>query len=95
VSLTLQDIERIAWLARIEIDAREAADVHAKLTSIFAMIDALDAVDTSGIEPMSHAQDMTAPLRDDRVTENDRPAEFQRVAPATQGRLYIVPRVIA
>jgi aspartyl-tRNA(Asn)/glutamyl-tRNA(Gln) amidotransferase subunit C len=94
VSLTLQDIERIAWLARIEIDAREAADVHAKLTSIFAMIDALDAVDTSGIEPMSHAQDMTAPLRDDRVTESDRRAEFQRVAPATEDGLYLVPRVI-
>jgi aspartyl-tRNA(Asn)/glutamyl-tRNA(Gln) amidotransferase subunit C len=94
VSLSLQDIERIAWLARIEIDAREAADVHAKLTSIFAMIDELDAVDTSGIEPMSHAQDMTAPMRDDRVTEVDRHAEFQRVAPATEDGLYLVPRVV-
>jgi aspartyl-tRNA(Asn)/glutamyl-tRNA(Gln) amidotransferase subunit C len=94
VSLNLQDIERIAWLARIEIDAREAADVHAKLTSIFAMIDELDAVDTSGIEPMSHAQDMTAPLRDDRVTETDHHVEFQRVAPATEDGLYLVPRVV-
>jgi aspartyl-tRNA(Asn)/glutamyl-tRNA(Gln) amidotransferase subunit C len=92
--LTLHDIERIAQLARIEIDAREAADVHAKLTAIFAMINELNAVDTTGIEPMSHAQDMTTPLRDDRVTEADRRADFQRGAPATEDGLYLVPRVV-
>jgi aspartyl-tRNA(Asn)/glutamyl-tRNA(Gln) amidotransferase subunit C len=94
MSLSLQDIERIAHLARIEISASEAADVHAKLLTIFAMIDELDALDTTGVEPMSHAQDMAMPLRDDRVTEGDRHAEFQRVAPATEDGLYLVPRVV-
>jgi aspartyl-tRNA(Asn)/glutamyl-tRNA(Gln) amidotransferase subunit C len=94
MSLTLQDIERIARLARIEISAREAEEARARLVSIFAMIDELNAVDTQGVAPMSHAQDQAMPLRDDRVTDTDQHAEFQRAAPATEGGLYLVPRVV-
>jgi aspartyl-tRNA(Asn)/glutamyl-tRNA(Gln) amidotransferase subunit C len=94
MALTLDDVHRIAHLARIEIDADAAADVHAKLTAIFALINELQAIDTSGIVPMSHAQDVALPLRDDRVTESDRHADFQRVAPAVEDDLYLVPRVI-
>ena len=94
MALTLDDVHRIAHLARIEIDADEAADAHAKLTAIFAMINELQAIDTRGIVPMSHAQDVASPLRDDRVTEPDRHAEFQSIAPAVEDDLYLVPRVI-
>ncbi len=94
MNLTLSDIERIAQLARIEISAGEARGVHAKLESIFAMIDELAAVDTSGVAPMSHAQDMTMPLREDAVTEGDRHRDFQALAPATEDDLYLVPRVV-
>ena len=94
MTLTLDDVRRIAHLARIQIDAAEATEVHAKLEAIFAMIDELEAVDTTGVEPMSHAQDVVAPLRDDRVTETDRHAEYQRVAPAVEDSLYLVPRVL-
>jgi aspartyl-tRNA(Asn)/glutamyl-tRNA(Gln) amidotransferase subunit C len=91
---TLDDVARLAQLARLEIDAESARDVHAKLAAIFALIDELQAIDTAGIEPMSHAQDVSLPLRDDVVTETDRRAEFQRVAPAVEDGLYLVPRVI-
>ena len=94
MSLSLHDIERIAHLARIEISAAEAADVHAKLETIFAMINELNSIDTTGIVPMSHAQDMTMPLRDDIVTEEDHRARFQQQAPLTEDGLYLVPRVI-
>jgi aspartyl-tRNA(Asn)/glutamyl-tRNA(Gln) amidotransferase subunit C len=94
MTLTLDDVRRIAHLARIEIDAGEAAAVHAKLQSIFAMINELRAVDTEGVEPMSHAQDVMLPLREDRVTEPDRHATFQAVAPAVEDGLYLVPRVV-
>ena len=94
MALTLDDVHRIAHLARIEIDAAAAADVHAKLTSIFALINELQAIDTTGIVPMSHAQDVALPLRDDAVTEPDRHAEFQKIAPAVEDDLYLVPRVI-
>jgi aspartyl-tRNA(Asn)/glutamyl-tRNA(Gln) amidotransferase subunit C len=94
MALTLDDVARIAHLARIEIDAGAAREVHAKLEAIFAMINELQAIDTTGIAPMSHAQDLMLPLRDDVVTESDRHAEYQRIAPAVEDGLYLVPRVI-
>jgi aspartyl-tRNA(Asn)/glutamyl-tRNA(Gln) amidotransferase subunit C len=94
MALTLDDIHRLAHLARIEIDAAAAAEVHAKLTSIFAMINELQAIDTTGVVPMSHAQDVALRLREDRVTEPDRHAEFQKLAPAVEDDLYLVPRVV-
>ena len=94
MALTLDDVHRIAHLARIEIDASAAAEVHAKLTAIFGVINALQAIDTTGIVPMSHAQDVALPLREDRVTESDRHALYQSVAPAVEDGLYLVPRVI-
>ncbi len=94
MALTLDDVHRIAHLARIEIDAAAAREVHAKLEAIFALINELQAVDTTGILPMSHAQDMTLVLREDAVTEADRHAEFQQAAPAVEDGLYLVPRVV-
>ena len=94
MTLTLDDVRRIAHLARIDVDAQAVSDVHAKLEAIFAMINELQAVDTAGVEPMSHAQDVVLPLREDKVTETDRHADFQRVAPAVEDGLYLVPRVV-
>ena len=94
MALTLDDVFRIAHLARIDIDAAAAREVHAKLDAIFTLINELQAIDTTGIEPMSHAQDVSAPLRDDSVTETDHHADYQRAAPAVEDGLYLVPRVI-
>ena len=94
MALTLDDVRRIAHLARIDIDAAQAADVHAKLTAIFGLIDQLNAVDTTGITPMAHAQDVALALREDAVTEADAHVVFQSVAPAVEDSLYLVPKVI-
>jgi aspartyl-tRNA(Asn)/glutamyl-tRNA(Gln) amidotransferase subunit C len=94
LALTLDDVRRIANLARIDIDAAQADDVHRKLSAIFGLIDELLAVDTTGIEPMAHAQDVTLPLREDVVTEADQHVLFQGVAPAVEDSLYLVPKVI-
>jgi aspartyl-tRNA(Asn)/glutamyl-tRNA(Gln) amidotransferase subunit C len=94
MALTLEDVQRIAHLARIDIDTAAAAEAHAKLTAIFAMINELQAVDTAGIVPMSHAQDVALPLRDDAVTGTDRHALYQTQAPAVEDGLYLVPRVV-
>ena len=88
------DVTRLARLARIDIDADAANDVRAKLDAIFALIDALQAIDTAGIEPMAHAQNVTLPLREDIVTEGDERARYQQQAPAVAAGLYLVPRVI-
>ena len=92
--LSLEDIHRIAQLARIEITPGEAEDVRRKLDGIFDLINEMRTVDTTGIVPMSHAQDVTAPLREDRVSEPDRHALYQSVAPALHDGLYLVPKVI-
>ena len=94
MTISIADVHRLAHLARIEIDAGEAEEVRAKLDAIFAMINELDAVDTAGVVPMAHAQDVGLPLRPDAVTETDRRALYQSVAPAVEDGLYLVPKVI-
>lgn len=92
--LTLADVARLAELARIEIDSSQAEEVRQKLDAILALINELQAVDTTGVVPMAHAQDVTLPLREDRITESDAHALYQSVAPAVEDGLYLVPKVI-
>lgn len=94
MALTLDDIKRIAHLARIELAPDEAGEVLHRLTGIFGLIEEMQAVDTSGVEPMSHAQDVMLRMRDDVVTETDQHALFQSIAPQVAADLYLVPKVI-
>jgi aspartyl-tRNA(Asn)/glutamyl-tRNA(Gln) amidotransferase subunit C len=94
MALSNEDIQRIAHLACIEVTPAEAATVAAKLDGIFELIGRMREVDTRGIVPMSHAHDVTLPLREDCVTEADHRDAFQRLAPAAQDGLYLEPRVI-
>jgi len=92
--ISLTDVYRIAHLARVEIDAAHAEEVRAKLASIFGLIDQLGAVDTTGVEPMAHAQEATLPLREDLALEPDLRERYQSVAPAVEDGLYLVPKVL-
>ena len=94
MSLSLDDVARIARLARIDLSATEAESTRAQLNSIFGFIEQLQAVATDGIEPMSHAVEMAQRLRADVITESDHRSAFQAVAPDTEGGLYLVPKVI-
>lgn len=94
MSLTAEDVKRIAKLARIRVDATEVAAYQTQLNGIFGLIEEMQAVDTTGIEPMSHAQDLFQRLRADVVSEPDRRTAFQAVAPQTENGLYLVPKVI-
>ena len=94
MTLTLDDVKRIAHLARIEVEPHEAQQVLGQLTGIFRLIEEMQAVNTDGVEPMSHAQDLMLRLRDDAVTETDQHALFQSVAPQVAADLYLVPKVI-
>ena len=94
MSLTLEQVKRIAHLARIEISDDEALTTQGHLNGIFQLIEQMQAVDTTGVEPMAHAQDVSQRLRDDAVTEADRRAAYQAVAPETEAGLYLVPKVI-
>jgi aspartyl-tRNA(Asn)/glutamyl-tRNA(Gln) amidotransferase subunit C len=94
MSLNLDDVRRIARLARIEVTDAEAAAVQRDLNGILGLVDELQAADTAGIEPMAHARDVTLRLREDAVTEADRHRAFQAIAPQVEADLYLVPKVI-
>jgi len=94
MSLTLEQVQRIAHLARIEVSESEALTTQGHLNGIFELIEQMQAVDTRGVEPMAHAQDVSQRLREDLVSENDRRTAFQSVAPETEAGLYLVPKVI-
>jgi len=98
MSLTLDQVRRIAHLARIEVSSEELQGVMERLNRVLVLIDQLQAVDTTGIEPMAHALDAETGVvqrrRADEVTEPDQRDAFQRRAPAAEAGLYLVPKVI-
>jgi aspartyl-tRNA(Asn)/glutamyl-tRNA(Gln) amidotransferase subunit C len=98
MALELSDVKRIAHLARIETSDAEAAQTLVQLNNFFSLVEQMQAVDTTGIEPLAHplsaVLEIAQRLRDDAVTESDRRADYQRPAPATENGLYLVPKVI-
>lgn len=103
MSLSPTDVKRIAHLARIEVSDNDASAYLPKLSGILGLIEQMQAVDTAGIVPMSHSQDVTQRLRKDIVTESNQRELFQSIAPAigngsaelaVEHGLYLVPKVI-
>ena len=94
MSLTPDQLQRIAMLARIDVAPEETQGVAERLNQVLGLIDQLQSVDTQGIEPMAHALDLLQRLRPDEVTEPDRRDHYQKGAPAVERGLYLVPKVI-
>ena len=94
MSLEESEIEKIAELARVRIASEEIAEVTARISGILDMVDQMQAVDTSAVEPMANPLGASQRLREDVVTEQDRRKEFQSIAPAVESSLYLVPKVI-
>ncbi len=92
--LNPDQVARIARLARIELSPAEAIQTGERLNAILGLIEQLQAVDTAGIEPMAHAVAGSQRLREDVVTETDRRAIYQAIAPEVEAGLYLVPKVI-
>jgi aspartyl-tRNA(Asn)/glutamyl-tRNA(Gln) amidotransferase subunit C len=94
VALKLEDINKLGELARLRIEPGEVDDLMAKLTSILAFVDQLQATDTSEVTPMAHPLDRTQRLRPDVVSEPDQHELYQQNAPRVERGLYLVPKVI-
>ncbi|MEO1766595.1 Asp-tRNA(Asn)/Glu-tRNA(Gln) amidotransferase subunit GatC [Thiobacter aerophilum] len=94
MSFSAADVKRVAHLARIEITQAEIEPVLAQLSNILHLVEQMQAVDTEGITPMAHAQDIALRLREDEVTEPDQHELFQSIAPQVEAGLYLVPKVI-
>jgi aspartyl-tRNA(Asn)/glutamyl-tRNA(Gln) amidotransferase subunit C len=94
MSLNISDVEKVARLARLSMTAQEMQTAQTQLSNIFGLIAEMQAVDTRGIAPMSHSQELSQRLREDEVTEADQRDAFQAIAPQVEHGLYLVPQVI-
>jgi aspartyl-tRNA(Asn)/glutamyl-tRNA(Gln) amidotransferase subunit C len=96
LSLSLDEVRRIAALARLRLSPEEERTFAVQLSAILAHVEELRALDVSGVEPMTHAlaAGEAAPLRPDRVHESLSPREALANAPAREGTLFKVPRII-
>ena len=94
MSLDATDLEKIAWLARLNINPDDTPGYCRDLTRILALVEKMNSVDTTNVEPMSHPLSLTARLRPDEITEENQRDSFQAIAPLVEDGLYLVPRVI-
>jgi aspartyl-tRNA(Asn)/glutamyl-tRNA(Gln) amidotransferase subunit C len=94
MSLTPDDVKKIAHLARLNLSGDDIAVYAPQLSSILHLIEQLNAAETSHIEPLAHPLDISQRLRLDTITEQDLREKFQRIAPQVEAGLYLVPKVI-
>jgi aspartyl-tRNA(Asn)/glutamyl-tRNA(Gln) amidotransferase subunit C len=98
MALTLQDVNRIAHLARLELASADRARMLEQLNGFFGIVEQMSAVDTRGVEPLytplSAVHAVSLRLREDVVTEGDQRQANQRSAPSVEDGLFLVPKVI-
>lgn len=94
MALERTEVEKIAHLARLGLSEADLPRTTETLNNILGLIDRMQAVDTTGVEPLAHPLETTQRLRADVVTETNQRDAFQAIAPAVEEGLYLVPRVI-
>jgi len=94
MALERTEVEKIAHLARPGLSEADLPRTTETLNNILGLIDRMQAVDTTGIEPLAHPLETTQRLRADEVTERNQRDAYQAIAPAVENGLYLVPRVI-
>ena len=94
MQLTLQEVQKAAKLAHLNINKEDAENTLKSLNGIFSLITEMQRVDTNNVEPMSHAQEIKQRLREDIAENVDQRAAFCAIAPETENALYLVPKVV-
>ncbi len=94
MSLTANDVTKIAHLARLGIAEQDIEHYAKDLSGVLDLMTQMGQLDTTGVTPMAHPLDQMQRLRDDQVTETDQREHFQAIAPQTEAGLYLVPKVI-
>ena len=94
MALTNEDVVNIAHLARLAIDAKDIPEYKNNLSNILQLVEQMNKIDTTDVEPMAHPLDAVQRLRADEVTETNQREHFQSIAPETESGLYLVPKVI-
>ncbi|ANX04556.1 Asp-tRNA(Asn)/Glu-tRNA(Gln) amidotransferase subunit GatC [Immundisolibacter cernigliae] len=94
MSISSDEVRKVAHLARIEVSADQLTTYAAELSTILELVTQLDGADTAQVPPLAHPIDASQRLRADTVAETDQRRRFQAIAPAVQDGLYLVPKVI-
>ena len=94
MSIDSSEIEKIAWLARLSLSDAEITGSLGEMTRVLDLVEQMNSVDTTDIEPLAHPVDIKARLRSDEITETDKRELFQQIAPVVENGHYLVPRVI-
>ena len=94
MSIEVDEVKKIAKLAALNVDDADLESYATNLSNILDLVAQMEAVDTTGVTPMSHPFDVVQRLREDVVTEPNRREEFLEIAPKTEDGLYLVPKVL-
>jgi aspartyl-tRNA(Asn)/glutamyl-tRNA(Gln) amidotransferase subunit C len=87
-------VKRIAHLSRLKITAQEAQSLKRELNGILAWVEALKAIPTDGIEPLTSTEASALKMREDEVTDGGCPADILKNAPKSDDGFFLVPKVI-
>ena len=94
MSLDKTEIDKIAWLARLQVTAAESEKLAGQLGNILELVEQMNSADTEGVEPLAHPLELSARLRMDEVSEENQRETFQKIAPEVEDGHYLVPKVI-
>jgi aspartyl-tRNA(Asn)/glutamyl-tRNA(Gln) amidotransferase subunit C len=94
MSLTTNDVNKIAHLARLGIDAQDTESYAKDLSGILDLMTQMSELNTDTVEPMAHPMDQAQRLRPDNITEINNRNKFMSIAPQTEDGLFLVPKVI-
>ncbi len=94
MSIEVDEVKKIAKLASLNVEEKDVQAYATNLSNILDLVAQMDAIDTTGVTPMSHPFDVIQRLREDVVTDFDRREDFQAIAPKVEDGLYLVPKVI-
>ncbi len=94
MSITKDDIAKVATLARIKVSEEEIPKVTESINEILALVDKMQQIDTSDVEPLANPHDAVQVLREDIVTATDEREKLLKNAPESENGLFLVPKVI-
>lgn len=94
MSFAKTEIEKIAWLARLSLAEEDIPGYSKDLTNILSLVEQMNTIDTTTVEPLAHPLELKARLREDTITEPDERDHFQEIAPLVENGYYLVPKVI-
>ncbi len=94
MTITHEDVKKIALLARLQINEADVPAYSKNLSNIIKLVEEMNQIDTREVKPMAHPFDNTVRFRTDEVTEPDQRDALLSLTPATESGLYLVPKVI-